>query len=106
MTTVSSSRIPLGIQNALNAKLKNAVQAIQQGDNATACGDLQDFINQVNAQRGKKIADVLADSLVTAVSQIQTELGCGGVAIGPTFLERLTLPWSWMTTLFGGNPDP
>src|ERR1051325_596794 len=81
MTTVSNSNLsPVGIKRSLNAKLQAALDALRAGDTLTACSNLQDFINQVNAQRGKKIPATLADSLSATADQIRNQLGCGGLA--------------------------
>jgi hypothetical protein len=81
MTTVSNSNLsPVGIKRSLNANLQAALDALQAGDTLTACSNLQDFINQVNAQRGKKIPAALADSLIATTDQIRSQLGCGTLA--------------------------
>src|ERR1051325_3553756 len=81
MTTVSNSNLSnVGIKRSLNAKLQAALDALQAGDTLTACSELQDFINQVNAQSGKKIPAALADSLIATADQIRNQLGCGALA--------------------------
>jgi dipeptidyl aminopeptidase/acylaminoacyl peptidase len=85
MTTVSTSNLsPVGIKRSLNANLQAALDALQAGDTLTACSKLQDFINQVNAQRGKKIPAALADSLIATTDQIRSQLGCGALASNST----------------------
>jgi WD40 repeat protein len=85
MTTVSNSNLSLvGIKGSLNAKLQAALDALQAGDTLTACSKLQDFINQVNAQREKKIPAALADSLIATADQIRSQLGCGALASNST----------------------
>jgi len=66
-----------GPKTSLNAKLQTALQAIQADDVATACSSLQDFINELSAQKGKKIPADLADSLISSATQIENQLGCG-----------------------------
>lgn len=107
ITTVSTSRIPSGNQNGLIVKLKAAIMAIQQHDTASACSDLQDFIDQVNALRGKKIANDLADSLISSITAVQQEIGCGAPIPFPVFQERLSSPITWISIVFSmmyGSP--
>ena len=54
----------------------DVLKAIAQGKTATACSVLQDFINQVNAQRGKAIATATADAWLAMAEQLRTALGC------------------------------
>jgi hypothetical protein len=57
-----------------------ALAALHTGDIATACNKLQDLLNEVNAQRGKKIPLQLADALTSSVIEIRAELGCTQLA--------------------------
>jgi hypothetical protein len=65
-----------GITNALNSKLRHALDAIGDGDTAAAFGSLNAFLNQVRAQKGKKLTDAQADQLTAAANEIRTQLGC------------------------------
>jgi len=76
-TVAESTSLPAGTKISLNAKLQDAQNALQLGDTATACSDLQDLINQVKAQSGKKIPVDLANSLIGTAQQIRNQLGCG-----------------------------
>jgi len=76
-TITNSSLKPKGLKTSLNAKLRAAFGAVEVGDIATACNKLQDFINQVNAQKGRKIPVNFANSLISSARQILSELGCG-----------------------------
>ena len=62
--------------NGLIVKLEHVLIAVQAGDTATACSDLKAFINQVNAQSGKKIATQDAISLIAAADAIRAGVGC------------------------------
>ncbi|HKA19487.1 MAG TPA: FG-GAP-like repeat-containing protein [Blastocatellia bacterium] len=73
----NSAQIPSGTKTSINAKLQAALAALQSGNIATACIKLQDFLNEVSAQREKKIPAQLADALTNTVIQIRAELGCG-----------------------------
>ncbi len=75
-TINGSSLSPAGIKISLIAKLQAALAALQAGDIATACSDLQDFTNEVNAQKGKKVPADLADALLSSVTEIRNQLGC------------------------------
>ena len=55
------------------AEIRNGVAA---NDLAAACGLLNDFINQVKAQRGKKLSGGVADALIAQAETIKAMLGC------------------------------
>ncbi|HEX4525381.1 MAG TPA: HYR domain-containing protein [Gaiellaceae bacterium] len=61
---------------SLSNKLTSALAALEAGDTQDACGTLQGFINEVNAQSGKKLSTADAASLVAAATQIRAALGC------------------------------
>ncbi|HEU4785823.1 MAG TPA: hypothetical protein VFS57_00390, partial [Gemmatimonadaceae bacterium] len=65
-----------GLSNSLLTKLNAALSAIAAGDVATACQALQDFINEVNAQSGKKISSADAATLIDDANAIRAQLGC------------------------------
>ncbi len=73
---VTDLNLPAGIDTSLQAKLDDALAAIGAGDKAAACTALGDFINQVNAQAGKKISQSDVDGLITSATRIRTVLGC------------------------------
>ena len=77
ITLVNGLATKSGIRNSLLAKLRAALAALQGGNPADACGPLQAFIHEVNAQRGKSISASDADALVTAATQIMVVNGCG-----------------------------
>lgn len=64
------------LRKALRSKLKAALSAIERGKTAAACAALQDFINQVNAQRGKAIPEATADAWIETAIQIRNAIGC------------------------------
>lgn len=53
-----------GVQTGLVAKLNEASDKLEQGQPTTAKNKLNAFINQVQAQKGKKISDAQADVLI------------------------------------------
>jgi beta propeller repeat protein len=73
---VSSFGLRHGIANSLTAKLGNAQNALASGDSSTACGLLDDFINEVHAQTGKAITASQASQLITMAMAIKSSLGC------------------------------
>lgn len=73
---VRSFNLPSGTTNSLISKLQYALAASSAGDQATACDNLTSFINEVQAQKGKKLSPGQATQLITASYQIKTELGC------------------------------
>jgi hypothetical protein len=62
--------LPEGTENSLVSKLENAIEKLKDGDNKTAAKKLESFINQVEAQRGKKLTDEEADALIEAAQEI------------------------------------
>ena len=73
---IESLNLPPGTASSLITKLQNALTAIDAGDTATACDSLTSFINQCRAQSGKKLTTDQANQLITAATQIKTDLGC------------------------------
>jgi len=58
--------LPAGIENSLVSKLENAIDSMRKGQTKAAVNKLEAFINQVEAQRGKKITEEEADALIAA----------------------------------------
>lgn len=67
---VKSYKLHHGIENALLAKLKAALKALSEGDTEKARESIQSFINQVKAQKGKKITQAQASDLIEAAEEI------------------------------------
>jgi subtilisin-like proprotein convertase family protein len=65
-----------GLTTALNSKLDEALEALDAEDTAGACDSLQAFLNQVNAQSGKKLTEEQADELTAAANEIRILLDC------------------------------
>ena len=76
INTVNSFNLAKGLQTSLDAKLKDALSAVNAGNTATACPDLTDFISEVHAQSGKKLTVAQANQLIAAAALIQAVLGC------------------------------
>ena len=73
---VESFGLPRGPENSLITKLDHALAAVEASDTATVCSDLTAFINECQAQSGKKLTADQANQLITAANQIKTDLGC------------------------------
>src|SRR5262245_59179025 len=68
-------RLQPGVENSLLSKLNNFLAALDRGDTAGARGLLQALINEVQAQRGKKISEMRAEELIAAANEILAALG-------------------------------
>jgi hypothetical protein len=73
---VAGLQIHHGIANALDSKLRAALTALAVDDTADACHSLQAFLNQVNAQTGKKLTLAQAQQLTDQATEIRTLLDC------------------------------
>ncbi|MGH9837979.1 MAG: SBBP repeat-containing protein [Blastocatellia bacterium] len=67
---------PQGIENSLIVKLQHALDSLAAGNIANACDQLTAFINEVNAQAGKKLTTDQANQLITGANQVKMALGC------------------------------
>ena len=75
-TDIKDLGLPNGTTTSLTAKLKTANAGLANGNIAVACQALEDFINETNAQSGKKIPEAAAAQLVSAAMDLQQELNC------------------------------
>jgi len=67
---VQSLGLPKGTENSLLAKLNAAAASLNRGNAGSARGQLGAFINEVSAQKGKKIPAAAADALIASAQQI------------------------------------
>jgi len=75
-TLVEEGVIDEQMQNSLLSKIDNASNSTSKDNICAAINQLEALINQINAQRGKKIADEAADTLIAyAQSVIDWHLG-------------------------------
>ena len=74
--SIEALGLPKGTENSLVKKLENAQKSLDKGDTDGACEKLASFIDEVEAQRGKKIDDADADALVARVEAISEAEGC------------------------------
>jgi hypothetical protein len=71
---VQSLGLPKGLENSLVSKLEAALASLNRGNKKAAINQLQAFINEVNAQRGKKITEQQATELIADAQQIINSL--------------------------------
>jgi hypothetical protein len=67
---VEAAGLPDGLENSLTKKLSNAQGSLARGQIKAAIGKIQAFINQVRAQRGKKIDEADADAWIADAEAI------------------------------------
>ena len=67
---IESSNLDFGIKNSLISKLQNTLKLLEKGQNHTVSNLLSAFINEANAQRGKKLTDGQADALISDAQNI------------------------------------
>lgn len=75
--TVENLGLPNGLENALVSKLEGALSKFESGNNNAAVGKLNAFINQINAQSGKKIETEDADALIATAQAIIDAINSG-----------------------------
>jgi len=75
---VKTYNLANGIANSLDAKLQNALGAldsVNNGNNSTACNKMASFINEVESHQ--QLSTVQATELINAANRIRRTLGCG-----------------------------
>jgi hypothetical protein len=78
-TFIQTLNLSQGISNSLDAKLQNALQALdaaKAGDVISACSRLSAFINELNAQSGNALTETQAAQLATVGAHVRAALGC------------------------------
>jgi alpha-tubulin suppressor-like RCC1 family protein len=75
-STLSGLGLASGTTKSLEAKLNSALAALEAGNTAGACAALAAFINEVNAQAGKKISASDAAALIAEATVIMGQIGC------------------------------
>jgi len=61
---IENMDLPQGTETSLTSKLENAIKSIEKENYNTAVNQLNAFINEVEAQRGKKLTEEQADELI------------------------------------------
>jgi putative cofactor-binding repeat protein len=74
--TVQRLALQHGIENSLLAKLSGAQRSLTVGKLTPTCNQLGAFLNEVSAQRGKKIDATDAQELTDEVGSVRQSLGC------------------------------
>jgi len=69
--------LPRGTENSLVAKLKSVIKSLDKGHDNAAINKLNAFINQVEAQEGKKITGEQAAELIATAQWISASLTVG-----------------------------
>lgn len=69
-----------GTANSLTSKLHNAIASLQCGNTHAAVNQLNAFVNQVEAQRGKKLTEEQADMLIAEAQGIIDAIEAGSFA--------------------------
>jgi hypothetical protein len=75
-TIVADLNVAKGTATSIDSKLQLALAALEANEVTTACGYLQDAINYIRAQSGKKISTATAAELTAQITAIRTEIGC------------------------------
>jgi len=73
---VQSLGLPSGTAKSLVVKLQDAANALDTENTEAACSKLGAFLQEVNAQTGKKLTAAQADLLIAEATRIRTVLGC------------------------------
>jgi len=73
---VTATKKATGPGSSLSAKVQQAQSYLNAADVTDTCTALTGFINEVQAQAGKKIPIATAGQLTTAAKQVRTALGC------------------------------
>jgi hypothetical protein len=75
-TAVRAVGLDKGPANSLLVKIQGVSRDLADGKTTSACGKLDAFIKEVQAQSGHKIPATAAAALVAAAQRIRTGLGC------------------------------
>jgi predicted outer membrane repeat protein len=75
MTVMQNYGLDSGFANGLNAQLQGALNDVNAGNYQGAVSKLQAFINLVEAQRGNKITEEQANTLISLANQTIAHLG-------------------------------
>jgi hypothetical protein len=75
LTHVDGAGLPQGTQSSLDSKLQSAISSFNGGATRAGVNQLGAFINEVKAQKGKKIDAALADALIAHAERIINAVG-------------------------------
>jgi hypothetical protein len=80
LATMLITQFKLGIIPDIGTSIEDQLQQIETDintNNGQACADLTSLINHVKAQKGNKLPTTQANFILTTLSNMQAELGCG-----------------------------
>ena len=75
VTDLAAQAASVGFDQGSNL-LPNALKSLASGNTGAACGQLGAFINQAQAQAGKKLTVSQAAALIAAANSAKAALGC------------------------------
>ncbi len=75
---IEEMELQYGMNESLSSKLENAIKSMDNGQYNAAANQLNAFINQVEAQRGKKLTEEQADALIAAAQWIIDNINANG----------------------------
>jgi len=73
---ITTGSYATNVRNSLTSKLDNTLAALGASNTPLACSYLQDALNFIRAQTGKKLSPSDATSLNATIGDIRTALGC------------------------------
>ena len=76
ITTINSFNLNGGTANSLTSKLDNTAKSLGKNNANAACGQVDAFINQVNALSGNQLTAAQAAELLASANQLKTSVGC------------------------------
>jgi putative Ig domain-containing protein/Kelch motif protein len=76
VTLIQSFNLPRGLANSLMAKVRAARSAAQRGNISAACGTMDAFLSEVQAQTGKGLTVGQALQLTNSANEIRRLLAC------------------------------
>lgn len=76
ITAINSFNLNGGTANSLTSKLDNAAKSLGKNNTNAACGQVDAFINQVNALSGNKLTAAQAAELLASANQLKASIGC------------------------------
>ncbi|MEJ7827382.1 MAG: hypothetical protein WKF91_04285 [Segetibacter sp.] len=79
---IEAMNISVGAKQSLTAKLNAALASCGKGNTNAAIGQLNAFINEVNAKRGNELTNAQADDLVARASTISSAIKNGTANCG------------------------
>jgi hypothetical protein len=71
---IKGLNLPKGTENSLISKMDSATKSLEKGKPTPAVNQLEACINEVQAQRGKKIPMVKADELIASIRAIISQI--------------------------------